>query len=62
MWKSLQWEDIGYGISQPYRLSPVPGIVGAAGGGVAGGGVAGEVFNVVVDPSTPANNKNGAAK
>ncbi|WP_431356202.1 contact-dependent inhibition toxin CdiA [Enterobacter roggenkampii] len=57
MWKSLQWEDIGYGISQPYRLSPVPGIVGAAGGGVAG-----EVFNVVVDPSTPANNKNGAAK
>lgn len=57
MWKSLQWEDIGYGISQPYRLSPVPGIVGAAGGGVAG-----EVFNVVIDPSTPANNKNGAAK
>ena len=57
MWKSLQWEDIGYGISQPYRLSPVPGIVGPAGGGVAG-----EVFNVVVDPSTPANNKNGAAK
>jgi len=35
----------------------VPGIVGAAGGGVAG-----EVFSVVVDPSTPANNKNGAAK
>ncbi|ALR75096.1 hypothetical protein [[Enterobacter] lignolyticus] len=56
-WKALQWDDIGIGVSQPYRLSPVPGIVGAAGGGVAG-----EVFNVVVDPSSPANNKNGAAK
>lgn len=56
-WKALQWDDIGMGVSQPYRLSPVPGIVGTSGGGIAG-----EIFNVTVDPSTPENNKNGAAK
>ncbi|HBJ6433172.1 hypothetical protein ABI57_23165 [Salmonella enterica subsp. enterica serovar Veneziana] len=56
-WKALQWDDIGMGVSQPYRLSPVPGIVGTSGGGIAG-----EVFNVAVDPSTPENNKNGSTK
>ncbi|HFH0422639.1 TPA: hemagglutinin repeat-containing protein [Salmonella enterica subsp. enterica serovar Bovismorbificans] len=56
-WKALQWDDIGMGVSQPYRLSPVPGIVGTSGGGIAG-----EIFNVTVDPSIPEKNKNGAAK
>lgn len=56
-WKALQWDDIGIGVSQPYRLSPVPGIVGTSGGGIAG-----EIFNVTVDPSIPEKNKNGAAK
>ncbi|MCT4716620.1 VENN motif pre-toxin domain-containing protein [Enterobacteriaceae bacterium H18W14] len=56
-WKTLHWDDIGLGISQPSRLSPVPGIVGTAGGGTAG-----EVFNVVADPSSPVNTKSGVAK
>ncbi|MBU9834728.1 hypothetical protein FS594_27240 (plasmid) [Rahnella aquatilis] len=56
-WKTLHWDDIGMGISQPSKLSPVPEIAGTAGGGTAG-----EVFNVVTDPSSPVNNNNGAAK
>jgi hypothetical protein len=47
-WKALHWDDIGMGMSQPSRLSPVPGIIGTGGGGVAG-----EVFNVVADPNKP---------
>lgn len=57
VWKSLRWDDIGMAISQPASLSPIPGILGTAGGGVAG-----ETFNVKVDPSSPTKNKNGAVK
>ncbi|EDW6064628.1 hypothetical protein YT14_002779 [Salmonella enterica subsp. enterica serovar Oslo] len=45
-WKAMQWDYIGMGISQPSRLSPVPGIAGTFSGGAAGEG-----FNVLVDPS-----------
>ena len=45
-WKALRWDDIGIGVSQPSRLSPIPGIAGTFSGGVAG-----EVFNVLVDPN-----------
>jgi filamentous hemagglutinin len=56
-WKALNWDDIGMGMSQPSRLSPVPGIIGTAGGGTAG-----EVFNVVVDPNKPEKTKEDTAQ
>ncbi|WP_310606959.1 adhesin [Buttiauxella brennerae] len=45
-WKTLRWDDIGMGISQPSRLNPIPGISGTFSGGTSGEG-----FNVLVDPS-----------
>lgn len=57
IWKTLHWDDIGMGISQPSRLSPIPGIVGTAGGSTAG-----EVFNLLSDPSSTVNNKSGDTK
>ncbi|EDT7594942.1 hypothetical protein B9213_001776 [Salmonella enterica subsp. enterica serovar Bovismorbificans] len=49
-WKTLQWKDMGMGVSSPSRLSPMPGVFGTAGGSVAGEG-----FNILVDPSNGAN-------
>lgn len=51
-WKSLRWDDIGMAISQPSRLSPIPGIAGAFSGGTAGEG-----FNILVDPSNNESNE-----
>ena len=51
-WKTLQWNDIGMGISQPFRLNPIPGTAGTFSGGVAGEG-----FNVLVDPHNNMGNE-----
>jgi hypothetical protein len=55
--KTIHWDDIGMGMSQPSKLNPVPGISGTAGGGAAG-----EVFNVIVDPNKPENDKKDTVK
>lgn len=49
-WKTLSWDDIGMGISQPSRLNPAPGIAGTFSGGVAGEGV-----NILVVPQNILN-------
>ncbi|MBV8044543.1 adhesin [Pluralibacter sp.] len=48
--KTLRWDDIGMGMSQPSRLNPIPGIAGTFSGGMASEG-----FNVLVDPNNSFN-------
>lgn len=45
-WKTLRWNDIGTGISQPFSLNPIPGMSGTFFGGIAGEG-----FNLLTDPN-----------
>jgi hypothetical protein len=55
--KTLLWDNIGMGMSQPTRLNLVPGIASTAGGGAAG-----EVFSVAADPNKLGNDEKYAAK
>ncbi|QLR41978.1 hypothetical protein HV346_04545 [Enterobacter sp. RHBSTW-00994] len=44
-WKTLNWDDIGMGISRPTTLSPIPSISGTFGGGLSS-----EYINVITSP------------
>ena len=45
-WKTLRWNDIGTGISQPFSLNLIPGMSGTLFGEIAGEG-----FNLLTDPN-----------